>query len=298
MRKDLKSFKIQKGKIFLDYRLGENLDLKKVSDYFQESYQIKKLWQGTRHVLGILKKKGVEYFLKLSTSEGISIVTKNEYKWNNYFNLNYSDNDFVVPKNYDGSLFNKKYYYIISDYLEGKLLNDVEKYLPQIIQLSESIQQLPKKDEDYKKRFINKVCMWYRDIPVDVLKKYKINTLFKTVENGINELTAKVRHGDFAPWHMIIMADGRLGLIDGEHFLVNGVENYDICYFIQRVFSVSKKQNIAKEIYSQLLKRQYNVDKLKTVLASRAIGGFLDESLVGNPDYKCAEKFMDWVLGL
>ncbi len=297
MRKNLKSFKIQKGKRILDYRLGENLDLNKVRDYFQKSYKVKKVWQGVRHILGILEKDNQNYFLKLSTSEGISIVTQNEYEWNNFFNLNYSGNDFVVPKNYDSGFYKKKYLYLITDYLKGELLGDINKYIPQIMKLSELIQKLPEKETNFKKRFIDKVSMWYGDIPVDVCKKYHLEILLKIVEKGMIQLSAKVRHGDFAPWHMIKMPGGKLGLIDGEHFLQNGVENYDICYFIQRVFSVLQKPDIAKRIYFELMKKRYDANKLKTVLVSRVIGGFLDESLKENPDYKFAESFKDWVIG-
>lgn len=37
---------------------------------------------------------------------------------------------------------------------------------------------------------------------------------------------------------------------------------------------------------------------LRVVLSARAIGGFLDESLNNNPDYKFADSFKKWVLGI
>lgn len=97
---------------------------------------------------------------------------------------------------------------------------------------------------------------------------------------------------------MIKLPDKKIGLIDGEHSLANGVEGYDICYFIQRVFSVLKNPYIAESIYSELLARGYKTDKLRTVLAARAIGGFLDESLRDEPDYTVADNFKDWVMGV
>lgn len=298
MRTNLRSFKIYKGKKILDYRSGENLDLETVRDYFQKNYNVIKIWQGARHILGLLEKDGIEYFLKLSTSEGISIVTENEYKWNNFFHKNLLNRNFTVPQNYQKGFFKKKYYYLITDYLKGKLLDSVGKYILQIINLSELIQKLPGKQDEYKNRFISKAKAWFDDIPIVIRQRYKIEKLLGVVETEPLGLLGKPRHGDFAPWHIIKLTDGKLGLIDGEHFLASGVENYDICYFIQRVFSVSKMPDIAKRIYSELLKRGYNVSKLKPVLSSRAIGGFLDESLADNPDYKFAKKFMDWVLSL
>ncbi|MBU1126896.1 hypothetical protein KKF11_00950, partial [Patescibacteria group bacterium] len=67
MTRVLDSFKIQKDGKILDYRLGENLNLDKIKDYFRKNYYVKKLWQGSRHILGILEKDNVIYFLKLST---------------------------------------------------------------------------------------------------------------------------------------------------------------------------------------------------------------------------------------
>lgn len=302
----LNSFKIVSGNRILDYRLGENLDLERIKIFFQKKgYKINKIWNGSRHVLGILEKDKI-FFLKLSTSEGISVVTKNEYKWNNYFNKRSSTDIYCVPKNYDSGLYKNKYFYLITDYFEGELLcgisdyfGNVEKlvtYIPQVIELSELIQKLPGKVDGYQKKFIGKVKNWLSDIPDDVCEKYQVEILFKIVKNGVTKLFPKVRHGDFAPWHIVKLPKGKLGLIDGEHFLVNGVENYDICYFIQRVFSVLRNPQVAKEIYSQLLSLGYKEDKLEVVLAARAIGGFLDESLKEKPDYKFANSFKDWIL--
>lgn len=312
--RELKSFKIRLKNKILDYRQSEDLDLKKVKIFFSKKYQIKKIWKHPRHILGILAKDNREFFLKLSVSEGISLITKNEYNWNDYFNKYNSSNGFSVPKNYDSGIFENKYFYLITDYFEGDLLcsigisrtkiNKLIKFIPQIIKLSEVIQNLPQADfilpeyeeKDYKIRFLNKTKDWFGDIPPEIAKKYKVNDLLEIVEKRVSELDARPRHGDFTPWHMINPGNNKLGLIDGEHALLDGVENYDVCYFIQRVFSVLKSPKIAREIYFELLKRGYNKEKLKIVLASRAIGGFLDCFLDKNLDYKFAEDFKNWVL--
>ena len=78
----------------------------------------------------------------------------------------------------------------------------------------------------------------------------------------------------------------------------NGVEYYDSCYLIQRVFSVLEEQEFAKQIYQMLVKRFYDEEKMKVVLSARAIGGFLDESLKEKPNYKIAEEFKNWILTL
>lgn len=312
MPRVLDSFKVRLGNKVLDYRLGENLDLQKVEYFFKIKYEVKKLWQGPRHIHGLLVRRGVVYFLKLATSEGISIVTRNEYHWNNYFNKYASDKRFLVPKNYDSGLYKGKYYYLITDYFEGELIcgsreydnaSDLLKNLSQIIELSEAIQRLPEVDFaepkheeiNHQVRFFHKTYNWFNDIPQRVLKEFNVETLLKIVKSGATKLISKPRHGDFTPWHMILLSERRLGLIDGEHALSKSVEGYDICYLIQRIFSVVKNPDIAKNIMNSLKKQGYRVDKLKTVLAARAIGGFLDESLTEHPSYHYANSFKEWV---
>lgn len=312
----LNSFKVWVGSQVFDYRLGENLDLDSIKVFFQgQGYGIRKIWNGGRHAVGVLTKSGITYFLKLSTSEGISIVTKKEYYWNNYFNKYFPVNfPYVVPKNYDSGYYQDKYLYLITDYFEGEKLcdlNDIQdksnrltKYIHQIIELSELIQKLPfvnftgKKyeKEDYRSRFISRVNNWFNDIPTQISNEFKVGRLLDIVEAGVGELLHRPRHGDFTPWHILKLSNSKLGLIDGEHALPDGVEYYDICYFIQRVFSVLKNPRVAQSIYSKLSDKGYNVNKLKTVLAARAIGGFLDESLKEKPDYKFANDFKDWII--
>ena len=140
--------------------------------------------------------------------------------------------------------------------------------------------------------FFDKTKLWYDDIPEDIAEKYQIYKLLNIVEK--DDLEIKPRHGDFAPWHIMEINDGKFLLIDGEHARADGVEMYDIAYFIQRVYSVSKNPQLAIKISEKL----GDLDKLKIVLAARAIGGYLDESLTPDPDYKYAESFQKFILSL
>lgn len=311
--RELKSFKIHLKNKVLDYRQSEDLDLEKVRSFFSKKYQIEKLWKVPRHVLGIFVKGNQKFFLKLSTSEGIGIITENEYNWNDYFNKYNTNSDFLVPKNYDKGIYNGKYFYLITDYFEGSLLCEIRekcnsvnfiKHINQIIGLSETIQELPQsgfvlpeyEEINYKIRFLNKTVGWFEDINNDLIEKYKIGELLEVVKSGIDKLESKPRHGDFTPWHILKLKNNKLGLIDGEHAFPDGVENYDICYLIQRVFSILKNPQLAQAIYSKLIERKYDKNKLKIVLASRAIGGFLDVSLNNEIDYQFAIDFKNWVL--
>lgn len=107
------------------------------------------------------------------------------------------------------------------------------------------------------------------------------------------KFTAKkaAARGFYTMAHNPLLGDSKLGLIDGEHAHSLGVEYYDICYFIQRVYSVLEDEELASKIFHKLLSRGYDKSKLRTVLSSRAIGGFLDESFKPSPDYQIASDF-------
>ena len=314
MGKNLGAFKIKVGKKILDYRLGENLNLDDVKKFFSRKYRVKKLWQGPRHVLGELEKSDKNLFLKLSTTEGIGAVTKNEYNWNEEFNsqIKRSGSTYWVPKNYDCGFYKNKLFYLITDKLEGEFLAKTPvaskisqtfiASLPKVIAFSQLIQSLKIKNPDQKDNhheiFLNKTKSWLTDITYPIQNKYALKELYKIVEGNTEYLKAKQKHGDFTPWHLIKLESGQLALIDGEHALKNGVELYDIGYFIQRVFSVLKNPKLAKDIFNLLNEKGLDIKKLRCILAARAIGGFLDESLAHEPDYSYADKFKNWVISL
>jgi len=311
MKKNLGAFKIEVDGKILDYRLGKNLKLADVRNFFNKKYKVKKLWQAPRHVLGELEKSNQKLFLKLSTTDGIGAVTKNEYRWNEEFNsqIKRSTSNYWVPKNYDCGYYQNKLFFLITDKLEGEFLakepakskisQTFISSLPNVIAFSRLIQEMDIKDPNQKISaqdiFLNKAQSWLDDIPQYIQKQYDLKKLYKTVEKGVLDLKAKPRHGDFAPWHLIKLESGQLALIDGEHALKNGVELYDIGYFIQRVFSVVKNPKLAQEILNLLDDKGLDMKKLKCILAARTIGGFLDESLAHIPDYSYADEFRKWI---
>ena len=311
MGKRLGAFKIKVGKKILDYRLGENLNLDDVKKFSSRKYKVKKLWQGPRHVLGELEKSDKNLFLKLSTTAGIGEITKNEYNWNEEFNsqIQRPSSTYWVPKNYDCGFYKNKLFYLITDKLEGEFLakepvkskisQTFIASLPKVIAFSQLIQSLKVKNRGQRgghhEIFLNKTKSWLTDIPYPIQNKYALKELYKIVEGNTEYLKAKQKHGDFTPWHIIKLESGQLALIDGEHALKNGVELYDIGYFVQRVFSVLKNPKLAGDILNLLRDKGLDIQKLRCILAARAIGGFLDESLAPAPDYSYADNFRKWI---
>ncbi len=316
MRGNLKAFEIKVNGKILDYRLGENLDLEAVKAFFAKKYTVKKLWYGGRHVLGILVKDDKELFLKLATSEGIGEITKVEYKWNEEFNnlLPRRTTDFYVPQNQDSGMYNDNLFFLITDILQGEMLANrpekttasrvLQKYLPRVIDFSEAIQNLKinklsgREDSPFHDLFLTKTKSWFESIPQEITARHNLDKLLEIIEGGTLLLEKRPRHGDFTPWHLIKLDSGKLGLIDGEHALANGVEYYDIGYFSQRVFCVLENPGLAQSILNLLLQRKYDMDKIRIILLARVIGGFLDESLKDRPNYLLHDSFKNWTINL
>lgn len=312
----MKAFRVKKNGKTFDYRVGQELDLGPIADFFSQNYNVEKIWQEKRHVAVWVESPpaggGKKFFAKLSTTEGISIRSETEKVWNEEFNKYSTSQKFLVPKNLEDGHFNGLYYLVMDRFdgpfvcdLEGKN-NLIKQNIDNIISLSEHIQNLPLdipindaiKNSDHREWFKLKTRSWFDGIPQEVVQKYGVSDLWQVVEEGAKDLSEKPRHGDFAPWHIMVLGDNKLGLIDGEHSHSHGVENYDISYFIQRVHTVLNRPDLAIKIFQNLLKRGYDKEKLRTVLASRAIGGFLDQSFKQNPSYEKENDFKNWVLSI
>lgn len=246
-------------------------------------------------------------------------MTKNEEFWNNLCqNQGLSLN---VPINHESGLYKDNLFYLITNYFDGDMLATSERegterlieQMSKVIEMSEEIQRIQVESfprdhyplyeglDNHTKRTVVRTQGYYLDFSEhnpELSDEYKVKDLLEVVEKGAGILEKKPRHGDFAPWHIFVIEDDSLALIDGEHAMANGVENYDICYFIQRVFSEMGKPEIAEKYFEELLKRGCDKDKLKVVLASKGVGGYLDESLNPSPNYKTHNQFKDWVLSI
>ncbi|MBI4091839.1 MAG: phosphotransferase [Candidatus Levybacteria bacterium] len=308
----MQAFKIKKNGRILDYLKTEIIDLDKIRAHFSKKFEVKDIRQPGRHIIANIIKGGKKYILKLASTEGIGARTESEALWNKEFNK-YSKSDiFRVPKNLDEGYYQGLYFLIIEKFNGPHLStlrggnNIVDEYIEKIIDFSEHIQTLPLnipvndaiEESDAGKWFVAKSKSWYVNIDSDVVNKYNVDRLLQIVEAGASKLAEKPRHGDFTPWHMIALENGGIGLIDGEHAHSQGIEYYDIAYFIQRLFAVIDRRDQAEKILDELKKRKYGMAKLKTVLASRAIGGFNDEFMAPVPNYEKAQEFSEFIRAL
>ncbi len=307
------AFKVTKDGQVYDYRVPHQLNIADVTNFFSTKYKVSDLKQTGRHVTGILNDGKQDLFLKLSTTKGISIITQNEYKWNEEFGKNETSR-FEVPHNVTFGEYNELYYFL-TEILKGEpfattanftLSSSFEPMIPEIIDFADFISTqmitgVGRPDvitgKTPQEWFVNKTKSWLDAIPVQTQAQFGLIPLFAKVESDAKFLLTKPRHGDFTPWHLLKTPTG-LGLLDGEHAMSEGVELYDIGYLIQRVHSISKNAPIAQKVLTAAEGKGHPLEKIKTILAARAIGGFLDAHLAGKTDFSLEKEFKDWISSL
>jgi hypothetical protein len=309
------AFQVTKDGQTYDYRIPENLNLDDVSSFFKKDYEVKELKQTGRHVTGTLNNGSGDLFLKLSTTKGISVLNQNEYKWNEEFNKGEENENFKVPKNVASGEYNGLFYFI-TEKLEGEMLSEVPGFelndkfktlIPRILDLADFVMKkeisgVGKPDavagSTPQEWFLNKTQAWSDMTPEDVKNNNNVSTILEVVKSGSESLTTKPRHGDFTPWHLMALSSGGLGLLDGEHAMSEGVELYDVAYLIQRVHTISNRPDLSNWILDEAKVRGYDTQKLKTVLAARGVGGYLDAHLAEKSDFTKENSFRDWVLSI
>ncbi len=314
----MSAFNIKVDGKLLDYRLGHSVDIKSFSKLLRaKEYEVENLRMEKRHVVGTVHKQNKKFFVKLATSPGMSRLTQNEFEWNNQFNkLNPRGNSkFWVPQNFDSGYFQEHLFYAICDFNDGEKITEhglsdqknLKETIEEVINFSELIQSLNVKNLKpnelsygltHQEWFVEKTRQWFVDIPKNVVKQYDIEELLDVAKNGAKQLEKRPKHGDFTPWHIFRLANNKLYLFDAEHAMSENVEYYDIAYYIQRVFSVLENRNVAEKILSKLRERNYDFSKLRTVLAARGIGGFLDRSFHEKPNYEMDQEFKELIFNL
>lgn len=307
------AFKVTKDGQVYDYRIPEQLNIVDVTNFFSTKYKAVNIKQAGRHVTGTVNDGRQDLFLKLSTTKGIGIITQNEYKWNEEFNKKVSVR-YQVPKNVTFGDYNGLFYFL-AEKLTGEPFSTTQDFsinasfeqsIPELIDFADYIMSLKvmgigRPDivtgATPQAVFVNKTKSWLDAIPSTMQAQFGLISLLAKVESGAQALATKPRHGDFTPWHLLKTPTG-LGLLDGEHAMSDGVELYDIGYLIQRVHTISKNPPVAQKILVTAEGKGHSTLKLKTILAARAIGGFLDAHLAGKTDFTLEKEFKDWILSI
>lgn len=100
-------------------------------------------------------------------------------------------------------------------------------------------------------------------------------------------LTARYAHGDMSPFnHVFMQEDGKLGLIDFEHYSAYKPRFYDICYAYTRTFTQADNPALAGTLLREFTKRASDIDdrQLLAVMTQRAIGMHFDALHDATPD--------------
>lgn len=260
-----------------------------VSDFLKKKgYKVIKIKRPWRHVTAILEKDNQKLFFKMATTIKTSKMTENEYNWNERVGSQLNPKaPFLVPRNIEKSFFQKKLFFFISTYFGNQTLADkyppnvkqLERWIPKIAKAAYLISQIdcqPKEEEKTKsvgECLITSVSEWASQVSIDV---QPLLTIIKDSKQKVKKCWA---HGDFVPWHMYDLKNGKFGLVDAEHGGC-GLKHYDVAYFYVRVRQSLGEKELAKNFlmeFMNLLPKKYRLTfwrDLKPILAQRLMGDF------------------------
>ncbi|MFB5615359.1 MAG: hypothetical protein ACE5RI_09785, partial [Candidatus Nitrosomaritimum yanchengensis] len=108
--------------------------------------------------------------------------------------------------------------------------------------------------------------------------KYDTSPFLKIVKDASDWIREAPAHGDFTVRAMFELEDGKIGIIDGEHYGQHGLLYYDPAWFYLRMRLEQQDLESAQKYLKNLYKLLSNEDKkifwkeLKPVLTQRFIG--------------------------
>ncbi len=263
------------------------LDL--ITDFLEKKgYKVIKIERPWRHVAAVVEKDGRRLFFKMATTIKTSKMTENEFNWNKLVGsqLN-SKSPFLVPKNIEQGFFQKRLFFFIGSYFGNQTLAD--KYPPRVKQLDRWILKIAEAtylislidcQSRYKQKtksvgeyLIASASEWASQVDSNV------QPLLKIIKNSKQQIKRCWAHGDFVPWHMYDLKNGKFGLVDAEHGGC-GLRYYDVAYFYVRVRQSLGEKELAKKFLLAFRNLLPDVDKrnfwndLKPILCQRLMGDF------------------------
>lgn len=290
-------------------RSTETVDLNKVSRYFTGlGFEVVSLEQPWRHLVGKLRKKGRDYFVKLgSTLEISQNRTRREKLWFEYVGTHLSSHEaFTIPKTYESGLFDGRLFWFTSDWFEPNRLSikkpanpkNLDKWIPTIVKAAVALLKIPVPqpgEELYTAMYQNEknepkpadrlranAYVWAEESGEDVADLlHEIDQAVDKVESGGSLLETAVTHGDFVPWHMFEVNEKRFALIDADLGSFRTPKYYDAANFYRSVW-VHLGENFSRQFLRSFLDiyQPKNVGefwmRFRPVLAQRIIGGFWD----------------------
>lgn len=217
-----------------------------------------------------------------------SRLTKNECWWQEKVGSQLIRSDILrVPKTIEKGFSQGKLFYYIGDFFGENVLASqfppdekrLAEWLSKIAGMAYRLGQLECR-KDLKKKYLpagekllEAAAEWVSQVNVD------LEPLLKIIESVKNNISRCCGHGDFTPWHMYELEDGKIGLVDAEH-AGWGPKYYDVAYFYTRVRNGLKNKQLANQFlinFKGLLPKKDQVvfwDEIKPVLAQRLIGDY------------------------
>ncbi|KPJ70886.1 hypothetical protein AMJ51_00690 [Microgenomates bacterium DG_75] len=273
---------------------ARKIPLDSVTDFLKKKgYKVVKIERLWRHVTAVVEKDSQQLFFKMATTIKTGKMTENEFNWNEKTGSQLSSKTpFLVPKNIEKGFFQKKLFFFISDYFGNQTL--ANQYPPKTKQLNKWILKIARatylinqidcqpKDEQKTKSvggyLITSASEWASQVSFDV------QPLLTIIKNSRQRIKKCWNHGDFVPWHMYVLKNGKFGLVDAEHGGC-GLRYYDAAYFYVRVRQSLGESDLAKKFllsFRDLLThddKQNFLNDLRPILAQRLMGDFWGASI-------------------
>lgn len=217
---------------------------------------------------------------------------------------------FAVPHNENSGQQNGLFWftcgYFSGDFLATKDPPDkktLDVWLDKIVKCALWTNQLPQLDLPMNQYggskkvggvLLDDVKKWSQEINAET------DGLIRIIEESQDDIKLQTQHGDFVPWHMIDLDDGKFGLIDGEHARSTLPKYYDVAYWYMRVMTELSNPEISEEFLERFHQKLDSgdqktfTDELRPVLAQRTVGAFWDAA--HNPSLRSQDLTFHYLL--
>lgn len=267
---------------------ARKIDQIKLKKYLENiGFKVESISQEWRHLIAFGKYKDKDAVFKLASTKKTSRYTRNEHYWNDVITeySNTKNLSFQVPLNYGEGAYQNGLYYFICERFFGETLDKRKSYPVgkiaemafEIIKMSKPNIAAPNVNSKKRKvsvgeKLLESATEWASQVSINTDKYLKI------ISEAKDNLSSAPAHGDFTVRAMFLLNNGKIGLIDGEHYGYNGPKYYDAAWFYLRTRIEQNDLKSAKQflsIFQSLLSKHDQEifwEELKPVLTQRFIG--------------------------